>query len=581
MNFPESSPYRLGLDPDGQAQKLFEQPGGGAGFLGFDTQSVRLVEIRKPGGSETASYARFQSLKERVNLASGLRHPRIAGVLDAGEDEAGDYFYVTEFVEGERLGDYLARAPKLPPLAGLRLVLQLAEAAVFLSDHPRLASAVCLDDFAVVLERGCFLSLRLTDLGFEREEKPVADGELAVRWIEMAGRLLQAVLEGGSLPAPGADEAAKPLHGPLAAMLENLRRQPGPVAIHELKSLKKTLIRAAGLREMPARPDAGGIPNSDFLPRGPLCRLCCESAELEDTVEDHWRLIHEDFCPDGDTPFALRAKPARRHGRLESRPERIDLRILPPERLLGHCGLGAVNRKMSHAYLREHPNVVRTRSLVCTEDFTLVAAEGVRGFSLMTLAAQRGTFTPREAMLLLLQVDRLHAHFEGVNFEMPALDPWRVLFHFGEASGDRVRVLARQTPVTEWEAPVVKLRVETITDAVVDSAGSAWRYLLDRLNGKPFTALAAWLMEGERFDRLLAEGLADGEPLSDSAELDDLLRKAAHYLDESDPMQRRKFRELLEDCLLRQPSAAFARPMGEKSGLSGAEEIEFEIVSAA
>ena len=45
-------------------------------------------------------------------------HPNIAEVREFGEDD-GTLFYVTEFVDGETLDNYLARCNPLPPwLAG-------------------------------------------------------------------------------------------------------------------------------------------------------------------------------------------------------------------------------------------------------------------------------------------------------------------------------------------------------------------------------------------------------------------------------------------------------------------------------
>ena len=81
--------------------------------------------------------------------------------------------------KGERLTDYLNRVKSLKRQLCTSIALQLAETIAALVDYPRLLSAIELDDFAVSLDQGQFLKVRLTDFGFEREETPKGDMQLA------------------------------------------------------------------------------------------------------------------------------------------------------------------------------------------------------------------------------------------------------------------------------------------------------------------------------------------------------------------------------------------------------------------
>jgi len=250
----------------------------------------------------------------------------------------------------------------------------------------------------------------------------------------------------------------------------------------------------------------------------------------------------------------------------------VDLVFVPPERLVENGVVPCLMEKMQHPYLKRHPNLVRTRSIHSETDFALVASEGIEGVSLMSLAALRGRFSAADVCHLSRQLDRLLIHLDDATaIEFGGLDPWRVLIHFnGELSADQRDQLLGVMPVTEWTGAELRVRIETLTDALVEPVGSAWRYLLEqRMNGRALATLALWMLEGERFRRLLAENRADAEPLCRHPGLDELFRTAAVHLEESDPAQRRRFLEMLEaktiDALIETPERdAEAHPEPKK-----------------
>ena len=552
MDLSHQSRYALGLNPDGPPQLLYET-GDAAGFLAYDTEDRCLVEIHRPLSGESGGLRRFASTRERVQLALKVRHPYLAAVLDTGENPEEQFYYVTEFVEGERIRDYLERVPNLPRPLGLSLVLQLAEVIAHLSHFPRLLSAIVLDDFAVTLSRGRFLNLRLTDYGFEREEQALRDNELAARWIENIGLLLLHLIDGCALPRTEEIEYGKNgpgrLAGPLGFLIGNLRHQSSVAAIEELRKLKRTLLRAAGVGDsnatFGAHPEFSSVTDKKLLPHGPICQLVFDSDELEDLFDDRWRIQNDEFSPDGLTPFTVRAKSRKRPRDPNGKARRFDLQILPPERITGNSAVPAVNKKMGHSYFKEHPNLTRTRSIVGGGDFTLLENDCCRGFSLMTLVTQRRQLPPTETHTILAELERLLAHLDGADLDVPDFNPWSILFHFEKAPPERIRALLTSTPIAEWPAPELKLRIERTTDSMVESVSSAWRYLLRRMNGKSLPALAVWMMEGERFETALAATRADTEPLSLSPAVSEFFEKAAQLLDEGDRAQRQRFTDLL------------------------------------
>ena len=72
----------------------------------------------------------FDRFRDEVKVLSSLRHPSIAQVFDAGETEGGLPYFVMEYVEGERLLDFVERS-RLSVSDILKLFLDLCEIVAF------------------------------------------------------------------------------------------------------------------------------------------------------------------------------------------------------------------------------------------------------------------------------------------------------------------------------------------------------------------------------------------------------------------------------------------------------------------
>lgn len=575
MELPQSSPLVLGLTEEGEPQRLSSESEGFASFIGFDPERNRLVEINRLGSEENLGAARWRSVTGRLALAKRIHHPSVSLIFDSDTDENGNLFYVTEFIEGEPLVDYLGRFTSLPENLGLHLALQLADTAGYLADFPRLLSTVSLDDFVVTLERGRFLSLRLSHLGFDREDAPVSDAILGAHWIEVVGHLLRHVIDRAPLPNPSliAAEAAgngSQLTGPLGDLIARLKSQPGAVAVRELRNLKGTLLKAAGFSEdteFHQRPEFRAIDDLTQRPAGSLSLLITDSTEFEELTRDRWRLRQDGHPVDDASPFSFQARsPRDPSASLEERGQCYDLILLPPERLVGGTFLPRLNRQMGDPFLKEHPYLVRSRALVCDSAFTLIAAEGINGFSLMSLVTARGDLSPTETAIVLEEIVRLLAHLEGIDIELDRIDPWRLVFHFDTALGEeRIRELLTTTPLTAWPPLTTKLRPVTTTDAMVDPEAGSWRYLCRRLGSKSLPALVAWMSSGQEFDRALQANRADTLSFSSIREISVLLEKARDHLDPDNPAHRQRFLEWFTEIANRITNSESASPESGKA----------------
>lgn len=118
---------------------------------------VRLLADRL--ATDTVMCGRFQRATER---ASRLSHPNVVRVFDAGHD--GRPFVVMDYVEGETLGQRLARGGRLEPTESLRLATHLAAGLA----HAHSSGVVHgnLDAHTILLGRDGVA--RLTDFGLAR-----------------------------------------------------------------------------------------------------------------------------------------------------------------------------------------------------------------------------------------------------------------------------------------------------------------------------------------------------------------------------------------------------------------------------
>ncbi len=92
-------------------------------------QRVAIKVVR--GASDRATVSRFRA--ERQILA-GLSHPNIARLYDGGTTEAGEPYFVMEYIEGQRIDEY-CRGRNLDDAQRLRLFQAVCAAAHYAHEH--------------------------------------------------------------------------------------------------------------------------------------------------------------------------------------------------------------------------------------------------------------------------------------------------------------------------------------------------------------------------------------------------------------------------------------------------------------
>lgn len=116
------------------------QGGQGAIYKAGDTdlgnRLVAVKEMSQSGLSPKEVNEAAEAFKHEAHMLAGLQHPNIPSIYDYFS-EAGRWYLVMEFIEGETLEDYFARASggKLPVKEVLDFGIQLCDVLAYLHNH--------------------------------------------------------------------------------------------------------------------------------------------------------------------------------------------------------------------------------------------------------------------------------------------------------------------------------------------------------------------------------------------------------------------------------------------------------------
>lgn len=92
-------------------------------WLGYDPQLQREIAIKTLRPETVES----QGMLGEARMVSGLRHPNIVPIFEAGE-EAGQVYLVFEYVQGTSLAEFLKTSGALPPVRAVTLLRPILDA---------------------------------------------------------------------------------------------------------------------------------------------------------------------------------------------------------------------------------------------------------------------------------------------------------------------------------------------------------------------------------------------------------------------------------------------------------------------
>lgn len=516
MNWAEllAPRYFLSRQPDGSLLQTSRTPRESR-FLGFDTETSRLVSLHALPSKADLSEAQALSVAERIYLAGRISHPGLFNVTDYGEREQC-LFYVTELEEGEPLSAYLARLRPLPLPLALDLAVQLVALIRYLANFPRILANLTADDLLVAASPGQSLCIRVSGLGLGREEQA---GEISLPkvWQPELTTLIWnlvgiSVREDPRLKFSTQGSAVQ--LDPFRDYLESTQPgSPGPAsqAFREFETgLHQHLYRFLQIID----PNHPWPTPEEFVSLRPLTLLTRKL--VDDGVLRQWQDHNYEFVPGlycSHSRFALSARDVRSGSD-------VSFQVLPPASLIGDSRLTALYQRIGNPALKELAAPLRIFFLRSEPASTIYAEEAVNGFNLLNLLERRVELSGAEAHGILARLDSAFQLLESVAGLENLLTPWNIYFSFETAvSGDDFVQCLTSRPLAEWPEFQLRLRLGPTGVDFSCPVRSEWEEVLHQLPkvfraalAEPhpldlrFAALAVFLVEYKRYHHRLFSG---------------------------------------------------------------------------
>lgn len=445
--------YRISQDPKGGAVEVWRS-GAEVVCLAVDTLRQVFVELHVciPGSGKARDLKQFQQV---AGQAGQIRNRHLLAVLDSGEDE-GAHYYVTEFVDGERLDTFLARCNPLPAWLALHILNHVVEGLQPLAGNVRLLAGLDIFNSSIQLlgESPADLLIKVGDLGLSEHppKELMQPGKAETRVLQQTARLLFYMMT-GSLKESALEPADIHRLAPEIAFLLTAIIQADhahhPATLEQLRTFL-TRWRADLPAELITAPDK--LPAS-LRPRLPLQAHFLQPAALAESLS-------EDFQVDGNSFDAL--APYRHQATARSTRTPASIQLLPPERLMPKDYARSLRTALQRINSLDHPNLFRIIAYWESEHPEFFIEEAAGRLSLASVVKLRGSLTPQESVLVLEQLHEANRQAEACGLVPVLRSPQQIFFHFvspaGEAKAPLEADLAK-LPLMDW--PTFRIRVRT------------------------------------------------------------------------------------------------------------------------
>jgi serine/threonine protein kinase len=146
----------------------------GRGAMGI-TYKAYDTSLRCPVALKVLNviYLQNEAVRQRflrdTEVAAGLRHQNVASVMDFGSHH-GNYFYVTEFVDGQNVDEYVKQRGRLEPAETLDIVLGVARALTAVTAQQLVHGSLKPSNLILIEEEGERI-VKVTDFGLSKSLK--------------------------------------------------------------------------------------------------------------------------------------------------------------------------------------------------------------------------------------------------------------------------------------------------------------------------------------------------------------------------------------------------------------------------
>jgi hypothetical protein len=329
-----------------------------------------------------------QGFDERSALLSGHGHPLLARLVESGEDD-GNGFYITDHVDGETLGDYLARLDEIPLWLAMRLALQAARALEACLECGDFLPALAQESLRVVQTGPLDVEVILSDYRMIEESRTkAARGRLVISAFDKQVRFLNAFFEERKQSAASGGEIYVSASD-FAEMFFAILASAGPGSIKSVTAFCETLKSSMHL---PAEAELA----APFKPKPLLAAHLATSQEVARSIVQFVRIQSQKI--DSAQPYAMR-------GTFLKSSQSVIVEQIPPRRLAGVRPSEIVHQVQIAQRSGKYPNLVPVVFTQEKEGIECVAETAVEGVSLKELLQARGALQPQEIYLVLAGLD--------------------------------------------------------------------------------------------------------------------------------------------------------------------------------
>ena len=532
----QSEPKILFLEdfgiPKGSRDHL---PGGWVFGIGRMPPSEFLMQVFRLDSVEALPRGYGDSVRQRHSQWEGLGGATSSLQVSLEEKTNGGIVLALSIPDGESFPSFLNRFPAMPEEAAWKFCLDLVAWLKVLSASPRLLSNVHPDDFEVSARDGVFPEILFCPVpSMIREEVTLSDFQMARLWTERLSRLHAFFKEGGKAPPFEETSAGSHAFRYLLKELETGRERSLGDRFEQIADLFRKEIEMLARRGR--RNDLAG--GGSLYPEGPLASHFRSRAFLADP--EHF----------GDAQVVAAGMEFRSRFELLSRDGKRSGKLLPPEQWFERSLIAPVNQRLSHPFMKAHPQCPRVRAVYCDEYLTLLTGDPGASIPLPALVTMKDGLTSAEWLPLAGKLHRALSQFESAGFTAAIETPWQIELQLEPGrSRPRSEQLAEWS-LEDWPAWEVMVRVERSTESLLPGITNlSWLHVFGRLGEKFFPALLVWGLDWKRFQWSARTGNLGREPLSWDEKLLALFEAAREHLDAHSSRQREKFLALLEEGL--------------------------------
>ncbi len=463
--------YRISQDPSGGAVEVWRS-GSEVVCVAVDTLRQVFVELHV-GIADPSLTRELKPFQQLANQAGQIRHRHLLTILDSGEDEGANY-YVTEFVDGERLDSYLARCNPLPTWLALLILTQLTEGLQSLSQQPALLANLNLFNSTIQLlgEGPPEIVCKIADLALtlEPEKSALSLAVSTQRIIRDSARLLYYMLT-GKMPAEVPRTAEMAALAPELAFLLTALGQSAhahhPAGLDQLANLVSRCQH-----DLPAESGGTRPPRltASLQPRLPL-----QSHYLSPTTVAE--AVSADYAVDAK-PFDA-AHPYRQAATLRSTRAAASVQLLPPDRLMARDYARNLRTAVQRLNALDHPNLLRVLTYPDSEAQEFYVEEATGKYHLASVLRLKGGFDVQDCTLVLEQLLEANRQAEGCGVTPVLRSLAHIHLHFTDPRGETelpAEATLASLPLADW--PAFRLRVRTYPTAL--SLSQPERYQLER-----------------------------------------------------------------------------------------------------